>query len=128
MALMLCIIEIEKEAEPFLVVCPTTVLSHWQQKIEMYAPGLKPVVYHGAGRDFERARKESRVILTSYGLLRRDIAHFGAVSYPLIIFDEIQHIKNAGTQAYGAAEALKANVKLGLTGTPIENSSVISRR
>ena len=122
MALMLCIIESEKNAKPFLVICPTTVLSHWQQKIEVHAPDLRPVVYHGAGRDFDQARKESRVILTSYGLLRRDIAHLGAVSYPLVILDEIQHIKNAGTQAYRAAEALKAKVKLGLTGTPIENS------
>ena len=122
MALMLCIIESEKETAPFLVVCPTTVLSHWQEKITIHAPELRPVIYHGTGRDFDQARKESRVILTSYGLLRRDIAHLGTVSYPLVIFDEIQHIKNAGTQAYGAAEALKANVKLGLTGTPIENS------
>ncbi len=122
MALMLCILESEKDAAPFLVVCPTTVLSHWQQKIEMHAPELKPVIYHGADRDFDKAREESRVILTSYGLLRRDITRFESVSYPLVIFDEIQHIKNAGTLAYGAAEALKANFKLGLTGTPIENS------
>ena len=123
MALMLCIAaDGENEDAPFLVVCPTTVLSHWQQKIEMYAPSLKAAVYHGAGRDFDQIRKESRVILTSYGLLWRDIACLGAVIFPLVIFDEIQHIKNAGTQAYSAAETLKAKVKLGLTGTPIENS------
>jgi len=122
MALMLSISADEKNSPPFLVVCPTTVLSHWQHKIETYAPDLKPAVYHGPGRDFDRARKDSHVILTSYGLLRRDIDHLGAIRYPLVIFDEIQHIKNAGTQAYGAALALDAGVKLGLTGTPIENS------
>jgi superfamily II DNA or RNA helicase len=123
MALMLSIAADEKMTVPFLVVCPTTVLSHWQRKIEMFAPDLKASVYHGPGRDFDQARRDSRVILTSYGLLRRDIEHLGAVRYPLVIFDEIQHIKNAGTQAYGAAAALEAGVKLGLTtGTPIENS------
>jgi superfamily II DNA or RNA helicase len=122
MALMLSIAADEKMTAPFLVVCPTTVLSHWQRKIEMFAPDLKAAVYHGPGRDFDQARKDSRVILTSYGLLRRDFEHLGAVRFPLVIFDEIQHIKNAGTQAYGAAASLEAGVKLGLTGTPIENS------
>jgi superfamily II DNA or RNA helicase len=122
MALMLSILADEKPSVPFLVVCPTTVMSHWQQKLERYAPDLTAALYHGPGRDFEVARKEYRVILTSYGLLRRDIDHLETITYPLVIFDEIQHVKNAGTQAYGAARALKADVKLGLTGTPIENS------
>jgi SNF2 family DNA or RNA helicase len=64
------------------------------------------------------------VILTSYGLLRRDIAALEKIRFQAVVFDEIQAIKNAATQAYRAAENLDARIKLGLTGTPIENSII----
>ncbi len=122
MALMVAIAACGMPAAPFLVICPTTVISHWRQKLERYAPDLSVGVYHGPGRDFNATVAGSRVVITSYGLLRRDIERFSTITYPLVVFDEIQHIKNPGTQAYQAAEVLPSDVKLGLTGTPVENS------
>ncbi len=122
MALMLAVSVAKAPETPFLIVCPTTVLSHWERKIEAHAPGLTTTLYHGNGRDLDSALKESRVILTSYGVLRKDIDKLAPLPFPLVIFDEIQHIKNPSTQAYQAAAILQAETKLGLTGTPIENS------
>jgi superfamily II DNA or RNA helicase len=122
MAFMLLLKESKKVKDPFLVICPTTVLSHWTNKIYEHAPGLKTGVYHGGERDLQEALKTSDVILTSYGILRRDLEQLRSVSFSLAVFDEIQHIKNPQTQIHQAASSVQAEMKLGLTGTPIENT------
>ena len=122
MSFMVGLREHENVKGPFLVVCPTTVLSHWDNKIREHAPGLKPVLYHGGQRDLGKALKDNDVILTSYGILRWDIEKLKDISFSLAVFDEIQNIKNPQTLAYHSAEDIKARMKLGLTGTPIENS------
>jgi superfamily II DNA or RNA helicase len=122
MALMLALREHEGMEEPFLVVCPTTVLSHWYEKIREHAPGLKAAVFHGGQRNLADSLKEGDVLLTSYGILRNDIGQFEHVPLALAVFDEIQYIKNQKTQTYEAANMLNSKIKLGLTGTPIENT------
>lgn len=121
-ALMTSLRAFEKVEGPFVVFCPTSVISHWRNKIREFAPGLHGFVYHGPERDFAEALRVADVIITSYGILRNDQLEFGEVSFPLAVFDEVQHIKNRDTLGYEAAEQLDAAVKLGLTGTPIENS------
>jgi SNF2 family DNA or RNA helicase len=106
----------------FLVVCPTTVISHWQKKITEHAPTLKPGVYYGGQRNLNRLVKECNTVLTSYGILRRDIEQIEQVCFTLAVFDEIQNIKNSATRTYRAAKAVRAQMNLGLTGTPIENT------
>ena len=101
---------------------PVTVISHWQEKIRMHAPSLSTEVYHGGSRDLAGALEDSDVLLTSYGILRRDIAQLSRIPFAMAVFDEVQHIKNTQTKAYQAALAVRAVSKIGLTGTPIENS------
>ncbi len=122
MALMTSLREQDGLDGTFLVVCPTSVISHWRNKIRQYAPGLEEFVYHGPERDFAEALRVGDVVLTSYGILRNDEEEFGEVHFALAVFDEIQHIKNRDTRGYEAAVRLSADVKIGLTGTPIENS------
>ena len=122
MALMACIQRGDQEKRPFLVVCPTTVLSHWMMKLAQHTPRLKTTVYYGGDRDLSTALRDTDVLITSYGLLLRDIDQLTAVSFSIGVFDEIQSIKNADTKTHLAASQIKAAIKLGLTGTPIENS------
>ncbi len=122
MALMVILREQLGIDEPFLVVCPRTVISHWRNKLREYAPGLSPAYYHGPQRDLGESLIHGDVILTSYGVMRNDVERFGERRWGLIVFDEVQQIKNRSTQGYRAAVALRARMKLGLTGTPIENS------
>lgn len=121
MALMLFLKEQRRVHGAALVVCPTTVLSHWENKIREHAPTLKAAAYYGGHRDLEEALKGD-VLLTSYGILRRDIVHLKAYDFSLAAFDEIQYIKNPETLGYRAARDIRAGIKLGLTGTPIENT------
>jgi SNF2 family DNA or RNA helicase len=122
MALMTALLSRPEKTGPFLVVCPTTVISHWHKKITEHAPSLKPGVYYGGERNLESLLKEGNIVLTSYGILLRDIEQIEQVSFELAVFDEIQYIKNSATRTYRAAKAVRARMNLGLTGTPIENT------
>ncbi|MDF1593528.1 MAG: DEAD/DEAH box helicase [Desulfobacterales bacterium] len=124
MALMVWLRERKAAAEPFLLVCPTTVISHWHRKLNEHAPGIKAIVYHGGNRDLMAAIEGNDIILTSYGVLQRDAEPIKRVYFAAAVFDEIQNIKNRETKTYQAAENVQARIKLGLTGTPVENSLV----
>ncbi len=121
MAFLVGLMEQETSPEPFLVVCPTTVLSHWNNIVRTYAPALKPVIYHGKQRDLEEAISGHPLLLTSYGILRRDVEALETLNFSVAVFDEIQNLKNTQTQLYQSAKRIRSRMKLGLTGTPIEN-------
>ncbi|MGB9498214.1 MAG: DEAD/DEAH box helicase [Dissulfuribacterales bacterium] len=122
MGLMVWLLEEKNETAPFLVVCPTTVISHWERKITEYAPALRPKVYYGTDRELTNRNKPGTVIITSYGILMRDIRRLSKLNFRLAAFDEAQFIKNTATKTYAAALDLKAAMKVAITGTPIENS------
>ncbi|HSH13812.1 MAG TPA: DEAD/DEAH box helicase, partial [Desulfurivibrionaceae bacterium] len=105
----------------FLVVCPATVVPHWVEKIEEFFPDLSHYVHHGSRRDLERAG-ECSLCLTTYGIIRRDSEALNDLDFEMIIFDEIQQLKNKKTDVHRAAARLKGRMVLGLTGTPLENS------
>jgi len=106
----------------FLVICPTTVLSHWKDKILEYAPHLDPYIYHGTDRSFHEAFEERLTIITSYGIALRDMDMLEAYHFEVVVLDEIQAIKNKTTKTHVAIKRLQASCALGLTGTPIENT------
>ncbi len=106
----------------FLVICPTTVLSHWNDKVMEYCPHLDPHVYHGTDRSFDEAFQEHGLIITSYGIALRDVEMLAEHKFDLIVLDEIQAVKNKATKTYAAVEALQSVCTVGLTGTPIENT------
>ena len=113
--------------EPTLVVCPVSVLGNWQREIERFAPGLTVVLHHGPERcregadEFAELAAGCDVILTTYGLLQRDLELLAAVRWGRVVLDEAQQIKNSGTKGARAARALAADRRVALTGTPVEN-------
>lgn len=121
MALMVAIREESDPEARFLIVCPTTVLGHWERKLKEHAPSLKTTLFYGADRDFDSAVNTSDVIVTSYGLLRNDLELLKDTVFTMAAFDEIQYLKNTETKGYAAALEIRAEMKIGVTGTPIEN-------
>ncbi|MEM7048849.1 MAG: DEAD/DEAH box helicase [Acidobacteriota bacterium] len=126
MALMVSMIEQDGRSGPFLVVAPTSVVPHWESKLEEHAPALIGRVYHGSHRRLPRALEpipdREVVVVTSYGVLLRDIRRLEKQRFTAIVFDEIQNLKNRQTQVARAAARLRGDTLLGLTGTPVENS------
>jgi SNF2 family DNA or RNA helicase len=121
MALMVWLSQVKKEILPFIVVCPTTVISHWSRKIQEHASTLLPIIYHGADRELENIEASGTVLITSYGILLRDFKQLAKLRFSIAVFDEAQHLKNPDTKSYSAAGTLKADLKLMVTGTPVEN-------
>jgi len=107
-----------KLKKPVLVVCPTTLMGNWQRELENFAPSLRAYIYHGFTREFET---NCDVILTTYAILRIDQEEFKKHDWNLMVIDEAQNIKNPGTSQTQAVKSIKADMKIAMTGTPVEN-------
>jgi superfamily II DNA or RNA helicase len=103
---------------PTLVVCPTSVLPNWEAEVRRFRPALRVALYHGPGR---RLEEDADITLTSYALLRLDADALAARSWDMVVLDEAQAIKNPDSQVARAAYALRAGLRVALTGTPVEN-------
>ncbi|WP_018409853.1 DEAD/DEAH box helicase [Methyloversatilis thermotolerans] len=107
---------------PALVVLPTSLVFNWQREAERFAPALRVLKLHGPDRFQQFARvPQHDVCLTTYPLLWRDHEKLAEHDYHLLILDEAQTVKNAGSQAARAVRTLRARHRLCLTGTPLEN-------
>jgi superfamily II DNA or RNA helicase len=105
-----------------LIVAPTSVVTNWLREIERFAPSLTAALWHGGDRkDRKDELEEADVIITSYALLRRDEEMLAKLNLRYAILDEAQNIKNPLSATARAAKRLKAERRLALTGTPIEN-------
>lgn len=108
--------------QPALIVCPTSLLGNWQNEAARFTPTLSILQVYGAKRRplFEQLQAHD-VIVTSYPLLVRDLPLYRLQDFSLVVLDEAQHIKNAGSQAAQSVRALKREFSLALSGTPLEN-------
>ncbi|NBV98350.1 MAG: DEAD/DEAH box helicase [Proteobacteria bacterium] len=104
---------------PSLVVCPTTLIGNWVKECAKFAPSLRVSVYHGAERSLKT--KGTDIVISSYGILRRDLKKFNKHDWNLFIIDEAQNIKNTETQQTKAIKSLKAKNFIAMSGTPVEN-------
>ena len=116
----------EKEAgrlkHPALVVLPTSLLFNWQAEAARMAPGLRVLALHGPGRAQRYPHVgQHDLVLTTYPLLWRDVDALAAQPFHLLILDEAQMVKNAGSRSARALRKLQAPHLLCLTGTPLEN-------
>ena len=114
---------------PHLVVCPLSVVRNWSQEAARFTPKLDVKIHHGANRaqglddddSLFDSDPERQLVITTYGLLPRDLEHLGAVDWSTVVLDEAQMVKNPNTKAARAVRQLRADQKIALTGTPVEN-------
>ena len=107
---------------PALVVLPTSLLFNWQAEAARMAPGLRLLALHGPRRAHSYADiARHDLVLTTYPLLWRDVDALAAQPFHLLILDEAQMVKNAGSRSARALRKLQAPHLLCLTGTPLEN-------
>ena len=117
---LLAAVSKEKEHK-YLVVCPTSVIYHWQELLKRFLPEIRVSTYYGLERTLERFDADYDLLLTSYGILRTGKEDLRSFAFEVAIFDEIQIAKNQASQTHKALRSIQATMRLGLTGTPIEN-------
>ena len=108
---------------PVLVICPSSLVFNWMEEATRWTPGLRTLPLEGSHRakHFKEIGTHDLVI-TSYALIRRDADQYRQHVFEAVILDEAQHIKNRATQNAQSVKSIKANHRLVLTGTPMENS------
>ena len=107
------------EKSKALVVVPTTLISNWEREIARFAPSLLAYSYHGTGRNSEFRNFD--IVITSYGLIRNNLDIFHKFNWQLLIVDEAQNIKNHVTEQTKAVKKIKAEIRIAMSGTPVEN-------
>jgi superfamily II DNA or RNA helicase len=107
---------------PVLVVLPTSLIFNWQAEATRMAPELRLLTLQGPERaDLFAQMPDHDLVLTTYPLLWRDMDALAAQRFHLVILDEAQMVKNAGSRSARALRRLQTRHSLCLTGTPMEN-------
>lgn len=119
--------ETEEIGQPAsLIVVPTSLVHNWYNEIQKFTPALKVFSYVGVQRkkveNIAHIAAYYDVIITTYGTLRNDIDLLSRTEFFYLMLDESQSIKNSGSKTYKALMGMRAQHKLVITGTPIENS------
>lgn len=110
---------------PSLVVCPTSVIFNWEHELKKFTPGLRVHSHTGMNRPATTAGFERYdVVLTSYGIVLRDIWMLAKLRFHYVILDESQKLKNPLSLTAHAVRQLQCNHRLALTGTPVENNTI----
>jgi superfamily II DNA or RNA helicase len=117
----------EAAHKPSLLVTPASLLANWAAEIARFAPGLKILVVHPSAMPAEKLKGANTVDLTgidlaitSYGFLAR-LPGLAETAWRTVVIDEAQAIKNPGAKQTRTVKQLKADARIALTGTPIEN-------
>ena len=110
---------------PTLLVVPMSLVGNWRREIERFAPSLRIMVHHGherlTGQEFVNEVARYDAVISTYGLIHRDLEHIAAVDWHRIALDEAQNIKNPAAKQAAAIRSLRAVHRVALTGTPVEN-------
>lgn len=111
----------KKDQPPSILVMPRSLIFNWEKELEKFSPTLTYYTWYGNDRDWETA-KEHNLILTTYALLRNDIEIWKEKKFLYVILDESQATKNYNSQVHKASLLLKAEHRLAMSGTPVENN------
>ncbi|MFO0939349.1 MAG: DEAD/DEAH box helicase [Pirellulales bacterium] len=107
---------------PALVIAPTSVGFNWIREAEKFTPDLKAHLYRETDRDdFLANVGPGDLVVSSYGLILRDAEKLAKIEWGTLVLDEAQAVKNARSKTATAIADLKADWKVALTGTPVEN-------
>uniref|UniRef100_A0AC11E899 ERCC excision repair 6 like 2 n=1 Tax=Ovis aries TaxID=9940 RepID=A0AC11E899_SHEEP len=108
----------------FLIVAPLSVLYNWKDELDTWGY-FRVTILHGNKKDSELIRVKQRkceIALTTYETLRLCLDELNSLEWSAIIVDEAHRIKNPKARVTEIMKALKCNVRIGLTGTILQNN------
>ena len=105
-----------------IIVAPTSLMTNRFNEAQKFAPDLRVLVLHGAGRKQSFAAiPEHDLELTTYPLIARDKEILLARNWHIAVLDEAQTVKNPDAATSRLIRDVKAKHRFCLTGTPMEN-------
>lgn len=116
--------------KPSLLVLPASLLANWKAEMARFTPSLQGCFVHPSETPKDaldqmaanpgRAFRNADLVLTTYGMLARQ-PWLLEVDWRLAVLDEAQAIKNPASQQTKTVKRIKADARIALTGTPVEN-------
>jgi SNF2 family DNA or RNA helicase len=110
---------------PTLLLCPMSLVGNWQREAAKFAPNLRVYAHHGAGRargdELTGKLAEADLVVSTYGTATRDIDVLADRGWRRVVLDEAQVVKNSLSNSAKAVRRLRAEHRIALTGTPMEN-------
>lgn len=113
--------DVKKDANKILVIVPKSLLTNWKKEFIKFKSSYRVDIYHGDKRcefDFD----STDVIITTYNTAYIDLEKINEYCYSLVVFDEIQTIKNYKSITSRAMKRINSERRIGLSGTPMENN------
>ena len=111
--------------KPWILICPTSLVGNWVHEIKKFSPSVRLMIHHGVGRldgeYFVHDAQNHDLVISTYSLIQRDIETLSKTGWGVIALDEAQNIKNHYTKQSQAIKSLRSDMRIALTGTPIEN-------
>lgn len=104
-----------------IVVCPTSLKYQWKSEIERFAGAEVMMIEGFPTKRVELYEQVCDYKIVSYHTLANDVRMLNQISTDIIIFDEVQRLKNWSTQIAKAARCVKSDYVVALSGTPLEN-------
>ncbi|MFV9504828.1 MAG: SNF2-related protein [Oscillochloridaceae bacterium umkhey_bin13] len=125
LAFLQAIYEEQPRPAATLIVMPRSLLFNWQREAAQFAPNLRVYIHADQGRISQAEQFGGYdLVLTTYGVMLRDVELLRQYRFHYAILDESQAIKNPLAETSRAARTLNAEHRLVLTGTPVENSTL----
>ncbi len=110
------------ETGPALIIAPTSLGFNWQRECERFTPSLRPILFRESDRgELINQIGEGDLVICSYGLALREAERLKEISWGTLVLDEAQSIKNSNSKTAAAVRSIRAEWKIALTGTPMEN-------
>lgn len=120
------------EPGPHLVVVPSSTLENWLREFQKFAPALKIEPYYGSLQEREELRDilernagKYDVIVTTYNLAagnKYDVSFLKNRNFNVVVYDEGHMLKNSTSERFAKLMKIRANFRLLLTGTPLQNN------
>lgn len=114
---------LSQKGKKSIVITPTSLIYNWRDEFNKFAPNLKVGIIHGDKKNrLAMIDEDFDVILTTYGLIKSDYEYYKEKNFHFCIIDEAQNIKNSKAQNTKYVKAIKADCRIALSGTPMENN------
>ncbi len=118
--------ELHPDAGPTLLVAPTSVLGNWLREVRRFAPSLVTFLQHGPDRprsepEFRDSAMGADIVVASFAVARLDAGVLSKTRWRRLVVDESQYAKNPSAAVTKALRHLRADYRIALTGTPVEN-------